>query len=329
MVREWCSFAVVSALSLKYLAAMRNHSFQAILLIIKENHAPAAECGEAIAAWLQTRHVRTKTMASRAKPDALRDAANGMDAALVLGGDGAMLSVARSLLGLPVPLLGINFGKVGFLAEVPADDWQPCLQKLLTGEYFEQRHTALAWRLLRPTPQSSRTIQTAAGWAINDVVLARGTLARAVSLDLSVDDVFLSRLRCDGVIVSAPLGATAYAASAHGPLACPSLDAQLITPISPFAGAFPPLVLPSSAKVRLVAGDRGGDVHLTVDGQECLPLNPGDYLDVHGEPGQVRLLVSDPSWYLRRLGERGFILSGPGNYTSRNDSEHENDSDLA
>lgn len=287
---------------------MQTHYFHAILLVIKENHAPAAECGEAIAQWLHARHIRTRSLPSRSAPDALRYAADGMDAALVLGGDGAMLSVARALLGLPVPLLGINFGKVGFLTEIPADDWQVCLQKLLAGEYMEQCHTALAWSLFRPGIPT----HVACGWAINDVVLARGTLARAISLDLSVDDVFLSRLRCDGVIVSAPLGATAYAASAHGPLVNPSLDAQLITPISPFAGAFPPLVLPANAKVRLVAGDCGGDIHLTIDGQESLPLLPGDYLDVHGEAGQVRLLVSTPSWYLRRLGERGFILSGPG-----------------
>lgn len=284
-----------------------------LLLIIKEHHAPARETGLAMTRWLRARGVATASVSSRLDSDAMRQAARHADAALVLGGDGAMLGAARALVELSLPLLGVNFGRVGFLTEVPGEDWEPWLAALCAGEYREERHTVLAWSVLRAgadaTPQSIAT-----GWAVNDVVAARGQVARAVSLDLKVDGVFLSRLRCDGVIVSAPLGATAYAASSGGPLTFPTLDTHIVTAISPFAGAFPPLVLPAATPVTLTTTGDNDDVHLTVDGQESLALHSGDVIEVRGVPGMAPLLVRDPHWYLRRLGQRGFILPGPGTY---------------
>ena len=225
------------------------------------------------------------------------------------------LGAARALADLCIPLLGVNFGRVGFLTEVPADDWQIWMEALFAGYFHKECHTALAWRALRPEAGADPR-PLASGWAINDVVAARGQVARAVSLDLTVDGVFLSRLRCDGLIMSTPLGATAYSASSGGPLAFPTLDAHIITAISPFAGAFPPLVLPAATPVTLTASGDNDDVHLTVDGQESLPLQSGDILEVQGVPDRTPLLVRDPRWYLRRLGQRGFILPGPGNYAS-------------
>lgn len=285
--------------------------FSSMLLIIKEHHAPARETGSAITRWLRARGVDTTCVSSRLDGGALAEAGRHADAALVLGGDGAMLGAARALADRPVPLVGVNFGRVGFLAEVPAEDWESWLEALFAGEFHEERHTALSWRVARPGPDAS---PVASGWAVNDVVAARGEVARAVSLDLAVDGVFLSRLRCDGVIVSAPLGATAYSASSGGPLTFPTLDAHIVTAISPFAGAFPPLVLPAATPVTLTAVGDNDDVHLTVDGQESMPLAPGDILEAWGVPGKVPFLVRDPRWYLRRLGARGFILPGPGRY---------------
>lgn len=286
-----------------------------LLLIIKEHHAKARKIGQAMDLWLRARGVETIRLSSRQDGASMAKAGHGADAAVVLGGDGAILGAARALADLGVPLLGVNFGRVGFLTEVPADDWQSWLEALFAGEFHEECHTALAWRVLRPDAGSEpRSI--ASGWAINDVVAARGQVARAVSLDLTVDGVSLSRLRCDGLILSTPLGATAYSASSGGPLAFPTLDAHIITAISPFAGAFPPLVLPAATPVTLTASGDNDEVHLTVDGQESLSLRRGDIVEVHGVAGRTPLLVRDPHWYLRRLGQRGFILSGPGNYAS-------------
>ncbi|MCH5277135.1 MAG: NAD(+)/NADH kinase [Desulfovibrionaceae bacterium] len=288
-------------------------SISRLLLIIKEHHAKARKIGQAMDLWLRSRGVETLCLSSRQNGEALAKAGSHADAAVVLGGDGAMLGAARALADLGIPLLGVNFGRVGFLAEVPADDWQGWLEALFAGHFHTEYHTALAWRVLRPGAHGAPRL-LASGWAINDVVAARGQVARAVSLDLTADGVLLSRLRCDGLILSTPMGATAYSASSGGPLAFPALDAQIITAISPFAGAFPPLVLPGATPITLTASGDNDDVHLTVDGQESLPLQCGDVVEVHGVHGKTPLLVRDPRWYLRRLGQRGFILPGPGNY---------------
>lgn len=285
-----------------------------LLLIIKEHHAQARETGQDMDLWLRARGVETVRISSRQDSATLAKAGCDADAAVVLGGDGAMLGAARALADLCIPLLGVNFGRVGFLAEVPADDWQSWLEALFAGKFHKEYHMVLGWQVLRA---HSEPRPVASGWAVNDVVAARGQVARAVSLDLAADGISLSRLRCDGIIVSTPLGATAYSASSGGPLAFPSLDAQIITAISPFAGAFPPLVLPGATPVTLTVSGDNDDVHLTVDGQESLPLRSGDVVEVRGVPGKTPLLVRDPRWYLRRLAQRGFILPGPGNYASQ------------
>ena len=293
---------------------------RSLLIVVEAHNAEAMREAEEISAWLRERGVSSclvPSAASAPPPDEggipLQpfDAAHarGMDAALILGGDGTMLGVGRALQPCAIPLLGVNFGKVGFLTEISSENWKPHLQALMDGEFSIQGHNALHWALVRKSGA-----QGGSGWAVNDVVFARGSVARAVTLDLFVDDIFMSRLRCDGIIVSTALGSTAYAASAGGPLVFPSLNAVMITPVCPFAGAFPPLVLPSSACIRLRTVQSADQVFVTIDGQEHLPAAPGDDLLIRGETDKMPLLVRDPRWYLRRLGQRGFILPGPGSY---------------
>lgn len=290
---------------------------RSLLIVVKAHNAEAMREAREIAAWLHERGIVSRLVPSAASspesPPEQRvfDAAqaDGMDAALILGGDGTMLGVGRALQPRTIPLLGVNFGKVGFLTEISSQNWKPHLQALLDGEFKVQGHSALHWALVRKSGEEGGN-----GWAVNDVVFARGNVARAVTVDLFVDDVFMSRLRCDGIILSTALGSTAYAASAGGPLVFPALNAAMITPVCPFAGAFPPLVLPSPTCIRLTAVQSTDQVFVTVDGQEHLPVMSGDDLLVHGETDRMPLLVRDPRWYLRRLGQRGFILPGPGSY---------------
>lgn len=295
---------------------------RSLLIVVKAHNAEAMrEAGE-VAVWLRERGVPSRLVPSATTASDQENSspqpfgtsfdaslADGMDAALILGGDGTMLGVGRALQSHPLPLLGINFGKVGFLTEISSQNWKSHLQALLDGEFMVQGHSALHWRLVRASGEEGGS-----GWAVNDVVLARGNVARAVTLDLFVDEVFMSRLRCDGIITSTALGSTAYAASAGGPLVFPALNAGIVTPVCPFAGAFPPLVLPSSARIRLKPAQSADQLFVTVDGQEHLPVMPGDDLLIRGESDRLPLLVRDPLWYLSRLGQRGFILPGPGNY---------------
>ncbi len=280
-----------------------------ILLFVKENHPLAASLAEQVQGWLTARGIVCRIFSPRVTEQEIF-ACEFLPGslALVLGGDGTMLSVARVLCGKKIPLLGINLGKVGFLTEIAPSDWEQALERVINGGYYkEQPYMALSWTLLR----ENRLF--AEGVAINDVVLARGAIARAVTLDVSINQVFMTRLKCDGIMVSAPLGTTAYAVSAGGPLVFPSLEAQILTPISPFAGALAPFVLPASSVFRIKASKDTNQSapHLTVDGQESYPMLEEDELVVTGVPGALSLMLSDSNWYLTRLIERGFVVPGP------------------
>lgn len=285
------------------------HPISRLLILHKDNPQPE-NAGRELTGWLKARHVDSALLSAGADAITMRAEAAASDAVLVLGGDGTMVGVARRLAGIRTPLAGMNFGRVGFLASLPAEGWEKPLADMLLGRWELERHLTLRWRILRREGDSLSPQNE--GVAINDVVTAHGVVARAVSLSLTIDDVHFSTLRCDGVIVSTPLGSTAYTASAGGPLTMPSMNAQLVTPICPFAGGFPPIALPAASRIRLEACRHGDQVLLSVDGQENLPLDFGDVLEIQGVPDQLYMLVSDTSWYLRRLIDRGIVTSGPG-----------------
>lgn len=251
-------------------------------------------------------------------PVLLRASAEASDTVLVLGGDGTLISTARCLAGVQTPLVGMNYGRVGFLAELPAMEeggWEVPLSQLIEGCWHRESHLTLNWRILRKDGDAWRMLSE--GVAINDVVTSHGVVARAVSLDLAIDGIHLSSLRCDGLIVSTPLGSTAYTASAGGPLTIPSMNAQIVTPICPFAGDFPPLALPATSCIRIEAGRQDDQVQLSVDGHDNLPLEYGDVLEIYGQKDNLHMLVSDRNWYLHRLIDRGIVTSGPGHRHGR------------
>lgn len=279
------------------------------LLILHKDHQQPEETGRILLPWLRARKVDGILLSSGADAMTMRAEAAASDAVLVLGGDGTMIGVARRLAGIRTPLVGMNFGRVGFLAELPGEGWEKPLTDMLAGHWELERHLTLRWRILKRN--GNDLLVRDDGVAINDVVTAHGVVARAVSLGLHIDDVLFSTLRCDGIIVSTPLGSTAYTASAGGPLTMPSMNAQLVTPICPFAGGFPPLALPAASRIRLEACRQGDQVILSVDGQENRPLEFGDVLEIQGIPDQLHMLVSNTSWYLHRLIDRGIVTSGP------------------
>lgn len=280
------------------------------LLILHKDNPQPENAGRALLPWLRERRVDGVLLSAGSDAMTMRAEAAASDAVLVLGGDGTMIGVARRLAGIRTPLAGMNFGRVGFLAGLPAEGWEQPLSDMLKGLWEVERHMTLRWRILQR--HGEELVLRNEGVAINDVVTAHGVVARAVSLSLNIDGVHFSTLRCDGVIVSTPLGSTAYTASAGGPLTIPSMNAQLVTPICPFAGGFPPIALPASSRIRLEACRHGDQVLLSVDGQENLPLDFSDILEIQGMPDQLHMLVSDTSWYLRRLIDRGIVTSGPG-----------------
>ncbi len=283
-----------------------NEKLQRFLILTKENNQKVLNLAKIVSNWLKDRGKTITAIDSGKSEEEIRQAGIESDIALVLGGDGTMLGVARALYGLDIPLLGINFGRVGFLTDISPCNWESSLTKLLEGCYEIQNVTPLWWEILRDN------ISIFKGIAINDVVIARARIAKAIAIGINIDDIFLSELVCDGLICSAPLGATAYAASSNGPLAFPSLDAHILTPISPFAGSFLPLVMPRESLVKI--DNLRGESAVTIDGQICHDLEIGDVIHVQSAYKQISMFVQSRNWFWQRLVERGFIMPGPGTY---------------
>jgi NAD+ kinase len=184
-----------------------------------------------------------------------------------------------------VPILGVNFGSLGFLTEITLAELYPTLQGVLDNRYeYEER------RMLRAVVRrSGRPDHT--GDVLNDVVVTKAVLSRIIELDVAVDGLFVSAFRADGLIVSSPTGSTAYNLAAGGPILHPALPAVVLTPICPHMLTNRPLVMgdESTIEVRLRA-ERGVEVQVTFDGQHGLPLSSEDTVVVTRSPRSLRLV---------------------------------------
>lgn len=293
-------------------------SFHSVLIVTKARDDEAAELGRDIAEWLEGRGVACRVQANPALDERALGLGFSPDLALVLGGDGTMLSVARQMANHRVPLLGLNLGKVGFLTEICPDNWPERLMDILDEGLNVSERLALAWELER----EGRTI--AQGRVINDLVINRGHLARLVDLDLFIDGRLLSRLRADGVIVATASGATGYAVSAGGPLLHPSLGVYSITAICPFMSAFRPLVLPGEARLVVRVPNNRAEVLLTLDGQEGLPVQEGDLIHVHRSVEPFFYAEPKGASYVGKLRAKGMLGDASQDEAARagRESEH-------
>jgi NAD+ kinase len=205
------------------------------------------------------------------------------DVVVVLGGDGTFLAAARWAAPQGKPVLGINLGTFGFLAEYERDAWQQAVGDLLDGRVRLERRMMMTCREGRGT----------ADWALNDVVVNKAALARMIDIELRVDGQDVSRFRADGLIVSTPVGSTAYNLSAGGPIVQPSEEVFVITPICPHQLTFRPLVVPSTAVIDIRVDAAGDDAYITIDGQVGRPLTRGARIHVECAPEPLQL-VSGP-----------------------------------
>ena len=212
-----------------------------------------------------------------------REVAATADALVVLGGDGTLLAASR-LLDRTVPVLGVNFGSLGFLTEIGLSDLYPALQAVLEGRYEHEER-----RLLHAVARRTGRDDVRAD-VLNDVVITSGP-SRIIELEVTVDGEFVSAFRADGLIVSSPTGSTAYNLAAGGPILHPSLAAVVLTPICPHMLTNRPLVLAdrSTIEVRLRAG-RGVDVYTAFDGQQSFALADDDTVTVTASARRLRLV---------------------------------------
>jgi NAD+ kinase len=196
--------------------------------------------------------------------------ASSVDLILVLGGDGTMIAAARIISDTEVPVIGVNYGGLGYLAEFPIEELFAALESILAGQYKLQKRVMLAVELWRGAELLTRNR------VLNDVVVNKSALARIIEIEAYLDDQFVNTFRADGLIVATPTGSTAYNLSAGGPVIYPSMNAVVITPICPFTLSNRPIVVPDESKidVRLITDKE--DVALTLDGQVGFPLEAGD-----------------------------------------------------
>jgi NAD+ kinase len=220
------------------------------------------------------------------------------DLIIVLGGDGTMLATARLIGGRNVPVIGVNFGLLGYLTEYSVEDLFPTLEHVMQGDYRIDSRMRLDADVLR----KENCIAT--GSVLNDAVVNKSALARIIELECWINGQLVNRFRADGLIISTPTGSTAYSLSAGGPLVHPKIHAIVITPICPHTLTNRPLVIPDEAYVELVLMTAREEVTLTLDGQIGFALKYGDRIRVRKSEYYLQLVQSNSKSYFQVLHEK-------------------------
>jgi len=220
------------------------------------------------------------------------------DILIVLGGDGTFLRAACAVAAVDVPILGFNLGKVGFLSKAEAHELEPVLAHLIAGEFRLDERMTLEARIL----PGGRTGGTFDHVALNDVVVARGALARVCRLDVTIDGSHLATFIADGLVVASPTGSTGYSFSAGGPIVDPKSRNLIVTPIAGYLSAIRSVVVAPEQVVRCRVID-AHEALVSVDGREDLPIAVGDVVEIRAKDRPIRLVEppgSQPFWDLVR-----------------------------
>jgi NAD+ kinase len=257
----------------------------------------AIELSARASGWCRVRGI-ADWEAQAGDADALMRELPSTDALVVLGGDGTFLRAARAVADVDVPLLGINLGKVGFLSNTEAGELETVLEHILAGEFTIGERMAIEGRIL-PGPGSADHDRHV---ALNDIVIARGALARVCRLDVSIDGIHLATFIADGLVVSSPTGSTGYSFSAGGPILDPTSRNLVVTPIAAYLSAIRSVVVSPQQVVRCTVVD-AHEALVSVDGREDLPINVGDVVEIRALDRPIRLIEpkgAQPFWDLLR-----------------------------
>jgi NAD+ kinase len=261
-----------------------------VVLVAKTGPSESLRIVSELGEWLEKRGVLvsfdTKTATAVGRLGGVPRNALPLDAdlAIVAGGDGTLLSVARSATPLNIPILGVNLGSLGFLTELQPEEMFEGLSAVLDGHYRIAERKALRVRHVR----QGRVQQEYA--VLNDAVIGKSALARMVTIELRIDREDVATYTADGLIVSSPTGSTAYNLSAGGPILHPRMSAFVIAPICPHTMTYRPLVVPGDVQIEASLRSTGEAVYLTLDGQIGIPLNSNDSISVDRHPNPVRMV---------------------------------------
>jgi NAD+ kinase len=266
-------------------------AFKTVAIVGKSDAASLPDILDQISAVMRGRGVSIvmdtlTARASRTKPDAtveMHALPSKADLAVVVGGDGTLISCARLMAEHSVPLVGVNLGRLGFLTDIPAEHAGAAVESVLEGDFTPEQRLLLSGSVRR----DGKTLFTAL--AMNDVVLSRGAVGSMIEFAVTVDGEFIYTLRADGLIVTTPTGSTAYALSAGGPILHPALSAIALVPISPHTLSNRPVVIRSTSKVEITLV-RGPDARANFDVQAHVQLEAGDVVAVAAAPKPATLL---------------------------------------
>jgi NAD+ kinase len=248
-------------------------------LVVKKDQE-AMKKAAALEAWLKSRGCAVVRKESslpanrRISEGAAPPAPADLFCVFVLGGDGTFLSAVRWIGDQPIPILGVKFGEVGFLAEITEDEIFRAAERILAKAFSTQPRMRLLVCLRRQGREVLRET------VLNDIVINKGALARLANIRTSIDDHYLTTFRADGLIISTPTGSTAYSLAAGGPVVHPDVPGILITPICPFTLTNRPLIVPENVCITLQLDADSADIMLTFDGQAGLDINGDDTIVV-------------------------------------------------
>lgn len=219
-----------------------------------------------------------------------------LNALITLGGDGTLLRGARYLDGAPVPVLGVNLGKLGFMTSCGHEEFAVAFDAFARGEYMVEPRMAL-----EADTSSVQGIMGEHLRALNDVVVHKGGFARVLRLRLYSDDDLIAKFAADGVVVSTPTGSTAYSLSAAGPVVVPTFDCLIVTPVAPHTLAIRPTILPPEAVLRIELDEAPDEVLVTADGQGGMSIGDGQVLTVRRSERPVHLVTFPGNTFFSRL----------------------------
>jgi NAD+ kinase len=287
-------------------------------IIYKHHHEPAKSEAKKLEDWFKKKGIKVFSEEMKAAESLHKgleessDIPKAVDWVVVLGGDGTLLGAARRVGRYGVPLLGVNLGGLGFLTGITLERLYPVIEMMIEGRLELETRIMIESKVLRAGEEVCRF------QVLNDVVINKGTLARIIDLDVTINEEFLTTFRADGLIISTATGSTAYNLSAGGPILYPTMETLILTPICPFALTNRPIIIPDSAVIQIKMGKESEEtVLLTFDGQVGFDLHYGDEVIIYKSQEKIKLLSPKDHSYFEVL--RTKLMWGGATY---NNADH-------
>ncbi len=268
-------------------------------LVVKPD-AMAEKKADELQNWLAERKIKV-VRKKYSKPDLnmpdeeMESAPADLSCVFVLGGDGTFLSAARWVGDKDIPILGIKFGDMGFLAEIAEESLFEVAEAILKNSFETRMRSRLLVRVIRGDKQIiCETV-------LNDIVINKGALARLAHIDTYIDGHYLTTYKSDGLIIATPTGSTAYSLAAGGPILHPAVSGMIMTPICPFTLTNRPLIVPDTVKIEIRLAKMSSDIMLTFDGQKGLKIDERDTIFVEKSAHPIRIIVMPGRHYFDLL----------------------------